>query len=112
MGPPVASGRALILPSSGDTLRSSAKVGSAARMFHRCRVIAKKTQPMASLEELAAALRTLATPGMTPKAPRTAIRETLPEVTKKEVNRAGDQVVVPLPDGASVLLAHASTTEV
>lgn len=66
---------------------------------------------MASLEELAAALRTLATPGMTPKALRTAIRETFPEVTKKEVVRAGDQVAVPLPDGVSVLQAHASTTE-
>ena len=43
---------------------------------------------MASIEELAAAMRTIATPGMKPKALRAAIRDRYPDATKKEIVRA------------------------
>ncbi len=43
---------------------------------------------MATIEELAAALRTIATPGMKPKALRAAIRERYPDAAKKEIVRA------------------------
>lgn len=43
---------------------------------------------MASIEEIAATLRSVATPGMKPKALRAAIRERYPEASKKEIVRA------------------------
>lgn len=43
---------------------------------------------MASIQEIAAALRSTATPGMKPKALRTAIREKFPDASKKEIVRA------------------------
>ena len=43
---------------------------------------------MASIEEIAATLRSIATPGMKPKALRAAIRERYPEANKKEIVRA------------------------
>ncbi|MEE7462094.1 hypothetical protein MFUR16E_12725 [Methylobacterium fujisawaense] len=43
---------------------------------------------MASTEELAAALKQIATPGMKPKALRAAIRELHPDASKKEIVRA------------------------
>jgi hypothetical protein len=43
---------------------------------------------MASIEEIAATLRSVATPGMKPKALRAAIRERHPEASKKEIVRA------------------------
>ncbi|MGU3667218.1 hypothetical protein ACLBX9_23780 [Methylobacterium sp. A49B] len=43
---------------------------------------------MTSTEELAATLRTIATPGMKPKAIRAAIRERHPDASKKEIVRA------------------------
>jgi hypothetical protein len=48
---------------------------------------------MASIEELAAALRTIATPGMKPKALRAAIRKRYPDATKKEIVRAAFHAV-------------------
>jgi hypothetical protein len=43
---------------------------------------------MASIEEIATALRSVATPGMKPKAMRAAIREKFPDASKKEIVRA------------------------
>jgi hypothetical protein len=43
---------------------------------------------MASIQELAAALKRVATPGMKPKALRAAIRELHPDASKKEIVRA------------------------
>ncbi|MDP4006617.1 hypothetical protein [Methylobacterium sp. NEAU K] len=43
---------------------------------------------MAFIEEIAAALRLIATPGIKPKALRAAIRERYPEASKKEIVRA------------------------
>ncbi|MCJ2075327.1 hypothetical protein MKK68_06590 [Methylobacterium sp. E-016] len=43
---------------------------------------------MASMQEIAATMRSVVTPGMTPKAIRAAIREKHPEASKKEIVRA------------------------
>lgn len=43
---------------------------------------------MASIEALAATLRSLAAPGMTPKALRAALREKHPDASRKDVVRA------------------------
>jgi len=43
---------------------------------------------MTSTEEIAATLRSIATPGMKPKAIRAAVREKHPEASKKEIVRA------------------------
>jgi hypothetical protein len=43
---------------------------------------------MSSTEEIAATLRSIATPGMKPKAIRAAVRERHPDATKKEIVRA------------------------
>ena len=43
---------------------------------------------MASIEEIAATLRSVAPPGMKPRALRAAIRERYPEASKKEIVRA------------------------
>jgi hypothetical protein len=43
---------------------------------------------MASIEEIASTLRSIATPGMKPKVLRTAIRERYPDASKKEIVRA------------------------
>lgn len=43
---------------------------------------------MTSIEEIAATLRSIATPDMKPKAIRTAVRERHPEASKKEIVRA------------------------
>jgi hypothetical protein len=49
---------------------------------------------MASIETLSAALRTLATPGMTPKALRDAVRARYPDVSKKEIVRAAFHALI------------------
>lgn len=43
---------------------------------------------MASIQEIASALRSLATPGIKPKALRAAVRERYPHASKKEIVRA------------------------
>ncbi|MCJ2113793.1 hypothetical protein MKK64_21740 [Methylobacterium sp. E-025] len=43
---------------------------------------------MASMQEIAATMRSVVSPGMTPKAIRAAIREKHPEASKKEIVRA------------------------
>lgn len=43
---------------------------------------------MASIQEIASVLRSIATPGMKPKVLRSAIRERYPDATKKEIVRA------------------------
>lgn len=43
---------------------------------------------MASIQEIAAALRSIAAPGMKPKALRAAIRKKYPDARKKEIVRA------------------------
>ncbi|MCJ2054412.1 hypothetical protein [Methylobacterium sp. J-070] len=43
---------------------------------------------MVSIEDLSATLRSIAAPGMTPKALRSAVREKHPEASKKDVVRA------------------------
>jgi hypothetical protein len=48
----------------------------------------REEEGMASIEEIAATLRSIATPGMKPKALRAAIRERYPEANKKEIVRA------------------------
>ena len=51
-------------------------------------VFGQQGNRMASIQEIAAALRSTATPGMKPKALRTAIREKFPDASKKEIVRA------------------------
>lgn len=43
---------------------------------------------MASIEKIASALRSIATPGMKPRALRAAVRERYPDASKKELARA------------------------
>jgi hypothetical protein len=49
---------------------------------------------MASIETLSAALRTLAAPGMTPKALRDAVRAQYPDASKKEIVRAAFHALI------------------
>ncbi len=49
---------------------------------------------MAAIQEIASALRSIATPGMKPKALRSAIKERYPGATKKEIVRAAFYAVV------------------
>jgi hypothetical protein len=48
---------------------------------------------MASVEEIATTLRSIATPGMKPKAIRSAVRERHPEASKKDIIRAAFHAV-------------------
>lgn len=52
---------------------------------------------MATIQDIAAALRSLAKPGMKPKALRAAIRERFPDATKKEIVRAAFYAVTDEP---------------
>lgn len=52
---------------------------------------------MASIQEIAAALRSIAEPGMKPKTLRAAIRERYPDVSKKEIVRAAFYAVTEEP---------------
>ena len=52
---------------------------------------------MASVQEIATTLRTIAAPGMKPKAIRTAVREKHPDATKKEIIRAAFYAVAESP---------------
>jgi hypothetical protein len=52
---------------------------------------------MPSIQEIALALRSIATPGMKPKALRAAIRERYPDVSKKEIVRAAFYAVTEEP---------------
>jgi hypothetical protein len=61
---------------------------------------------MTSTEEIAATLRSIAAPGMKPKAIRAAVRERHPDVSKKEIVRAAFFAVTD-----SSLAAHAATSE-
>lgn len=66
---------------------------------------------MASTREMAAALRSIAEPGMKPKALRTAIRKRYPDARKKEIVRAALFAVVEAasPDRDETLQRHDST---
>lgn len=55
---------------------------------------------MASVEQIADTLRKIATPGMKPKAIRSAIRERHPEASKKEIVRAAFYAVTDAPGAA------------
>ncbi|AIQ91424.1 MULTISPECIES: hypothetical protein [Methylobacterium] len=64
---------------------------------------------MASIQEIALALRSIATPGMKPKALRAAIRERYPDVSKKEIVRAAFYAVTEEPSASE--LHHFALTE-
>lgn len=57
---------------------------------------------MASIQEIAAALRSIAKPGMKPKALRAAIRERYPDVSKKEIVRAAFFAVTEEPSASEL----------
>lgn len=52
---------------------------------------------MTSIEEIAATMRTVVTPGMKPKEIRSAIREKYPEASKKEIVRAAFYALTEIP---------------
>ena len=62
---------------------------------------------MASVEEIVTTLRSVAAPGMKPRAIRSAVRERHPEASKKEIVRAAFYAVTAAPaaghDGTSEL---------
>lgn len=64
---------------------------------------------MASIQEIALARRSIATPGMKPKALRAAIRERYPDVSKKEIVRAAFYAVTEEPSASE--LHHFALTE-
>jgi hypothetical protein len=69
---------------------------------------------MASIEAIAATLRSIATPGMKPKAIRFAIRERHPEASKKEIVRAAFYAVTeasPVDQGATPELHNFALAE-
>lgn len=61
---------------------------------------------MASIREIARTLRSIATPGMKPKAIRSAIRERHPDATKKEIVRAAFYAVTEAPVAAEGAIAE------
>ncbi|ACB27998.1 MULTISPECIES: hypothetical protein [Methylobacterium] len=61
---------------------------------------------MASIREIAEALREIARPGMKPKAIRNAIRERHPEASKKEIVRAAFYAVTEAPTSADAATAE------
>lgn len=57
---------------------------------------------MASIQDIAAALRSIAKPGMKPKALRAAIRERYPDASKKEIVRAAFYAVTEEPSASEL----------
>lgn len=64
---------------------------------------------MASIEEIAATLRSIAAPGMKPKAIRIAVRERHPEASKKEIVRAAFYAVTDTPPAGQAATAELHT---
>ena len=62
--------------------------------------------PMATIEELATPLRSIAAPGMKPKTIRSAVRERHPKASKKEIVRAAFYAVT-----ESSAASHGATAE-
>lgn len=64
---------------------------------------------MASIQEIAATLRSIAAPGMKPKAIRVAVRERHPEASKKEIVRAAFYAVTESPSAGQAATAELHT---
>ncbi|GJE52435.1 hypothetical protein GOFOIKOB_5506 [Methylobacterium tardum] len=60
---------------------------------------------MASIEEIAATLRTIVKPGMKPKALRAAVRERHPDAHKKDIVRAAFYALTEAPQTGEAALA-------
>ncbi|MCJ2072859.1 hypothetical protein MKK75_29385 [Methylobacterium sp. J-030] len=64
---------------------------------------------MASIQEIAATLRSIAAPGMKPKAIRIAVKERHPEASKKEIVRAAFYAVAEGPSAGQEATAELHT---
>ena len=60
---------------------------------------------MTSIEDIAATMRIVVTPGMKPKEIRSAVREKYPEVSKKEIVRAAFYALTEIPAAGTEALA-------